>query len=684
MSLRKVSHPVVQGKWQARWALVRQSPRVIVLALLILALFVTFGKRLWYLQFAQGEYYRSLADRQRLKTVDIPTARGIIYDRNGTPLVRNIPSFKVTIIPANLPDYDVVITPSSSPGEKDAVEVTFSLEAENVLIRLAVLLDMPYTSAGVHGGGTSPEPGLREMVTQAIADGAYYSPLVVRQGVERDTALLIAQERIGLPGVSVEVDARREYPYGALVSQLVGYLLPIPQENEEAYTVLGYDPATDRIGMAGVEYTCEDVLRGQKGKRLIEEDVLGRFIRVIEEQATAVPGGNVYLTLDLDLQQAVEEALRRGMAAVNSPRGVAIVMNPQTGEILAMVSLPTYDNNWFAQGISTANWQQLTEDPHRPLLNHAIADHLQPGSTFKVVVATAALQEGVLTSRTRLNCPGTIVIPNKYYPNDPGQATPFHCWHRAGHGWLDVVGAIANSCNIFFYKTGGGYEPDHFEGLGPTRIAQYARLFGFNQPTGVELTGESAGHVPDPTWKRLTYGESWSTGDTYNFSIGEGYLEVTPLQLLNAVNVIANGGTLYRPRIVHHVTDAQGNIIRPFTPEVSATLPISPENWLLVQQGMEGAVAYGTAARARIEGIRIAGKTGTAQYCDDIARATGICRVGYAQPTHAWFVAYAPVEKPAVSVVVFLYNGGEGSIYAAPVAREILEYYFGRSQPAMP
>jgi penicillin-binding protein 2 len=677
MNQQQTPQPASQSKWQARWALVRRSPRVIVLGLLILCLFGAFSWRLWYLQFVQGEYYRAQADRQRLRVVEIPTARGIIYDRNGTPLVHNIPSFKVTIIPANLPDYDVVITRASSPGEKDTVEVTFSPEAENVLIRLAVLLDMPYTSAGVHGGGAPPEPGLREMVIQAIANGAYYSPLVVKQ-VERDTALLIAQESIGLPGVSVEVDARREYPYGALVSQWLGYMLPIPRENEEKYKALGYDPATDRVGMAGVEYTYEDVLRGQKGKRLIEEDVIGRFIRVVEEQAAAVPGGNVYLTLDLDLQQVIEEALQRGMANANSPRGVAIVMNPQTGEILAMVSLPTYDNNLFTQGISAADWQRLGEDLHRPLLNHAIADHLQPGSTFKVVVAAAALQEEVLTPRTRLNCPGTIVIPNKYYPNDPGRATPFYCWNRAGHGFLDVVGGIAHSCNIFFYKIGGGYEPDHFAGLGPGQIARYARMFGFDQPTGVELTGESGGHVPDPTWKRLTYGESWSTGDTYNLSIGEGYLEVTPLQMLNAVNVIANGGTLYRPRVVHHVTDAQGNVIRPFAPEISATLPISPENWVLIQQGMEGAVAYGTAIRAKIEGIRIAGKTGTAQYCDDIARALGICRAGYAQPTHAWFVAYAPVENPQVSVLVFLYNGGEGSTMAAPVAREILEYYFTR------
>jgi len=661
MTRHEVSQRVAQSRWQARWAAIKGAPRVVALCLLILCIFGIFSLRLWNLQFVQGEAYRVRADRQRLRPVTIPTTRGIIYDRDGTPLVRNIPSFDIAIVPAYLPD------------DED--------EAEAVLIRLAMLLDMPYTTAGTHEGGEDPPPGLREMVKEAVDSGALYRPLVVKRGVERDTALLVKQEAMVLPGVLVEVEPVRAYLYGPLVSQVLGYLLPIPEENEEEYVAQGYDPATDRIGVAGVEATYEEALRGRKGEQIVEEDVVGQVIRVVEERAAPLPGDNVYLTLDLDLQQFVEEALRRGMAQpnVNSPRGVAIVMNPQTGEILALVSLPTYDNNIFTQGPSAQDLQTLYDNPHRPLLNHAISDRLPPGSTFKIVVAAAALQEGVLTPRTRLTCPGKIVVPNKYYPNDPGQAQPFYCWNRHGHGSLDVVGGIAQSCDIFFYKVGGGFEETGFEGLGVERIAHYARLFGFGEPTGVELTAEISGTVPTATWKRLTYGESWSTGDTYNLAIGQGYLEVTPLQMLNAVNVVANGGTLYRPRIVHHVPDAQGNVVQPFEPEIIRTLPISPENWSLVQQGMEGAVAYGTAARrGQIEGLRIAGKTGTAQYCDDIALATGECGVGYAQPEHAWFAAFAPVEKPEVSVLVFLYHGGEGSVAAVPVAREILEYYFSR------
>jgi penicillin-binding protein 2 len=242
---------------------------------------------------------------------------------------------------------------------------------------------------------------------------------------------------------------------------------------------------------------------------------------------------------------------------------------------------------------------------------------------------------------------------------------------------LDVVGGIAHSCDVFFYKTGGGFEEIDFEGLGVSRIAQYARLFGFGEPTGVELPAEVDGLVPTADWKRLTYGESWSIGDTYNLSIGQGFLTVTPLQMLSAVNVVANDGALVRPRIVHHVTDAAGDVTLPFEPEIARTVPVSQEHWSLIQMGMEGAVDYGTATRTQIEGVRVFGKTGTAQFCDDIKCGTP---GEYDQPEHAWFAAYAfreEAEGPEVSVIVFLYDGGEGSVASVPVAHDILEHYFG-------
>jgi penicillin-binding protein 2 len=626
----------------------RGGLRVALLGFIIVSVFAVFTRRLWQFQFVQGQEYREEAEQQSTKLMTVPASRGIIYDRTGERLVRNVPSFYITVVPAYLPEDE--------------------RRAKEVLVRLAVVLDMPYSTA--ESGDDQTAPGVRELIEE-VPYVAPYRPIVVKRNVERNEALLVAQEASDLPGVSVEVESVRHYPYDRLLSQVLGYLLPIPQEREQEYREAGYDPATDWVGNAGIEATYEDALHGQRGQQVVETDVLGRVLRVVEQRTPPVPGNNVYLTLDLELQQAVDEALRQGLEAALSPRGAVVAMDPQTGEILAMASLPTYDDNVFVRGVSQSDWERWN-DPHRPLINHAVSDAVPPGSVFKVVMASAALQEGVLTPRTHLSCPGRIVVANRYYPNDPGQAQPFYCWNKAGHGALDVVGGIAQSCDIFFYKTGGGFERTDFGGMGVERIAEYARLFGLGEPTGVELPAESGGLVPTSDWKRHTYGESWSTGDTYNLSIGQGYLEVTPLQMLNAVNVVASNGVLLQPQIVHHVTDAEGAITKPFERDIIRTVPVSEEHLSLVRQGMEGAVTSGTARRGQIEGLSIGGKTGTAQFCDDI-----MCGVGFEQPEHAWFAAFAPIEEPEISVVVFLYNGGEGSVAAVPVARDILAHHFG-------
>ncbi len=646
---------VADGGWRARWANILAAPRVVALALAVLFTFAAFGQRLYYLQFTRGDYYRRIADEQRLDVVSIPAPRGIIYARDGTPLVRNVPSFSVTIVPAYVPEDEQ--------------------EAEAMLTRLADLLDMPYSAAD----GT----GVSEMVEAALAEGAYYRPLELKHDVGRETALIVAQERLTLPGVVVQLDSIREYLEGALVSQIVGYPLAIPEHLAQEYEAEGYNPATDPVGIAGIEATYETVLRGQKGEQVVEDDVLGRVIRVVEERAAAVPGGNVFLTIDLDLQRFAEEALRRGLERVDSPRGVVIAMDPQSGEVLALVSLPSYDNNLFSHGISTQELRELNENIHLPQVNHAIGDSLQPGSLFKVVVAAAGLEEGAIDAETEYSCPGTIVVPNKYFPNDPGQAESFYCWNLSGHGANNVVGAIAHSCNIFFYKLGGGYvgfdeDEEEIEGIGARVIAEYAQQFGLGATTGIELTGEISGTVPTPDWKRRTIGETWSTGNSYLFSIGEEYLSVTPLQMLNVFNTVANGGTLYRPTVVHHVADAGGDTVEQYEPEVIRPLGFDVETWSLIQQGMEGAVVYGTAKLTQIEGLRVAGKTGTAQYCDNIALEQGICLPGYEQPEHAWFAGFAPVGDPELSIIVFLYGGGEGSVNAVPIAHEILQYYFAR------
>jgi penicillin-binding protein 2 len=361
-------------------------------------------------------------------------------------------------------------------------------------------------------------------------------------------------------------------------------------------------------------------------------------------------------------------------------------MNPQTGEILGMVSLPSYDNNEFTGGISSKAYQALQEDPSRPLVNHAISGQFPPGSTYKIIPAAAALEEDVITSQTRYFCGGILWLPNRFYPEDPSLAQPFYCWiHHDFHGYhgsLGVVSALGQSCDIFFYQVAGGYR-DQLVGLGEEKLGYYAELFGMGSRTGIDLPGEAPGLVPTVKWKRVNYSESWVTGDTYNMAIGQGFVLATPLQVLNSAATIANGGTLYRPQIVREVMDGEGNVIRAFAPDVIRQLPISAENIDLVRQGMRSAVA-GPGATARgihVPGVAVAGKTGTAEFFVD-RNKDGIPdrdREGNL-PTHAWFTAFAPYDNPEIALVVLITGGGEGSATAVPVANEILNYYFSQVQ----
>ncbi|HSD83942.1 MAG TPA: penicillin-binding transpeptidase domain-containing protein, partial [Anaerolineae bacterium] len=357
------------------------------------------------------------------------------------------------------------------------------------------------------------------------------------------------------------------------------------------------------------------------------------------------------------------------------------------GEILSLVSLPTYDNNLFSKSvIKQEELDAISNDPYLPQLNHAFQSAFAPGSVFKIVPAAAALQEGVITPRTIIFDPGVLVLPNENFPDNPNLAQKFYGWNRLGFGDQNVIDALAHSTNVFFYKIGGGYhvegEPS-FEGLRIDRLAPYSRDFGFGQTTGIDLVSEAAGIVPDPVWKRKYYAENWTTGDTYNFSIGQGFLTATPLQVLAAYAAIANNGTLMQPHVVSQIIDANGSVVQRFTPKAVRTLPISPENLDVVRQGLDAVVnsETGTGKKALVEGVHIAGKTGTAEYCDAMSQENGDCYSGHL-PTHAWFAAYAPAEDPEIAVVVFIYNGGEGSERAAPVAQRILKYYFEqKNQP---
>ena len=640
---------------------------------IVALVFAIFLARLVYLQVVRGAYFSEKAqiNRDRLVLIDAP--RGIIYDRNGVPLVRNIPDFSVTIVPAYLPDDD--------------------LAEMEVYRKLSLLLNMPIStktaSANVAGGG---DPGIKDIVDQAENEGQYFRPILIKNDIPREMAMVISEQTMKLPGVQMQVEATRQYPSGSLLSQVLGYVGSIPEQEAQDYESKGYDRYVDHVGLTGIEWVAESYLHGTKGRKYIEEDVAGREVRIVGEPDPAVAGHNVYLSIDEGLQRVATEALQAQLDEINrvqgvekTRRGAAIAMNPQTGQILAMVSLPTYDNNLFTRGISQTEWNNLNNDAYRPLLNHAIGDQVPPGSIFKMIPASAALQEGVITPRTIIYDPGTIIIPNKYYPNDPGQGKRLTCWLKSGHGAVDLLHGLAYSCDVYFWEVGAGYDVPNqpkFDGLGIDRLVKYSQMFGLGELTGVDLVGEAKGHVPTTKWYRQTYGQTWATGDTYNFAIGQGYLLVTPLQMLNVTAAVANGGTLYKPQIIDHIADMDGTVVRAFKRQpLPKHIDIQLANLQLVQQGMEAAVMWGTATGAQVPGIRVAGKTGTAEFCDDLAIKLGFCAAGRVLPQHAWFVSFAPVDNPQIATIVYIYNGGQGSEQSVPVTKKMLDYFFGRTQP---
>ena len=660
--------------------------RLIVFRVLVALAFAFLAFQTWRLQVTKGEEFRLLADRNRFRTITLDAPRGVMYDRNDVQLVRNRSTFNVTLIPAFLPDdetsraqvvarlselLDMPITTARGPGDAKALrEARLFLQTSHN--------DAPWqrqAGDGLGGPGATAPKGIRDMV-DAVDVIAPYQPITIKKDVDSTTVALLEEESIHLPGVLVETVPAREYLTGDLTAHILGYTGPIPEALVEEFEAEGYSP-NDRVGLTGLELEYEDLLHGVKGLEVIEVDVSGRKVRILSDPLPARAGHNLKLTLDLDLQQAVNDALARGIQ--DSPRrsGVAIAMDPRNGQILAMVSLPAYDNNLFAGGISARDYIALSRDKRHPLVNHAIAGLYPPGSTYKIIPATGALQDGVVTPDTIFIDEGVLWLPNKYFPDDPELAQPFYCWFREGHGRVNFILGVAESCDVYFYQIAGGYEPTGFEGLGLERLAYYSELFGLGSPSGIDLPGESAGLVPTPKWKRLNYAETWVTGDTYNMGIGQGFVLATPLQILSATAAVANSGLLYQPYLVQEIRDANGNLVEKRQPHVLRDLldTIDPEHLAQVQLGLESVVAWGTGRDLDVPGVPVAGKTGTAEFCDSYP--TCLDRDGRVRTSHAWFTAYAPARDPEIAVVVFVYGGGEGSKVALPIAGEILRYYFG-------
>lgn len=649
--------------------------------------------RLFTLQIVSGKDYQTRAEDNRMMDISLPTERGLIYDRNGFILAQNIAS------------YNLVVTPANLPTDAGAVQEIYR--------QLSELTGMP-----VNNGKTDEETvrnftpcqtdlGIAQIVY--IGDSlAPYNAVKVKCNIDENVAKIIAEKSKDLPGVGVEIESVRDYPTGEKTATVVGFLGPIPAIEKEYWESLGFVSNRDKVGYAGVENSLNDILIGKNGNRVVEVDNAGKILRDLIPPVESVPGNSVRLTIDTRLQTAAEAALVNEMESWNLrlgqekySNGVVIAMNPKTGEILSLVSYPSYENNRMARFIPAYYYDQLQKDPHKPLFNQAISAEVPPGSVFKMPTAIGILNEGVVTPEQKINDPGVIRIEETYLANDPNpRSREYVCYiyktTGGGHGDLDFLGGVSQSCDVYFYKVGGGYKDEVPQGLGIWRIGEYARALGYGQKLGIELPGEQDGLIPDPNWKRVTVGENWSTGDTYISTIGQGYVLATPLQVLVSIATLANDGKLMRPTVVKEVLDPSGNVTQPFQPDMLWDITKDPkisifdenffdtgknktvEPWTIemAKLGMREVVTTGTAMDI-FEGdpIQSAGKTGTAEYCDDIAREKNLCVPG-SWPSHAWYVGYAPYDDPEIAVIAFVYNGDEGARLAAPVVRSVIDAYF--------
>jgi penicillin-binding protein 2 len=469
--------------------------------------------------------------------------------------------------------------------------------------------------------------------------------------ISRDMLAVVEAHLYELPGVVVSVNPIRHYIEGSRASHLIGYLSEINPSELGLDNYEGYDPG-DYIGKYGVEKTMESKLRGERGGRQVEVNVRGQVVRVLKT-VTGRAGHNVYLTVPYDLQAKAE-------ALLGNNAGAIVAMDPNNGELLALVSSPAFDPNVFVQGMSREQWQALSSNPSKPLENKVLQSEYPPASVYKIVVSLAGIEEGIITNSTSIFCPGFYQFGNRAY----------RCWRKQGHGNVGFIEALAQSCDVFYYQMG--------QQLGVDRLAWYARACGLGGLTGIEVDHESAGLIPTAEWKLRRFGEPWHRGETLSIAIGQGFNLVTPLQLAVLTAAVANGGIRYVPQMVKSIQTAEGETIYASTPKVAGRLPVSNATLAKVRDGLSAVVEgrSGTARIAHIDGLPISGKTGTAQVFSRGASATGTNKnTPKNLKDHAWFVAYAPSQAPRIAVAVIVEHGEHGSSAAAPLARELIKTY---------
>ncbi len=667
-----------------------RSPRLIGFLIVFFAVMLFYVYRLFTIQILNGDYYLDLADENRISIVQEQTKRGIIYDRNGVVLARNTGTYDITITPSDLPEDDG--------------------DTQEVYRKLSQLIDVPVNNGEINDETVRlySECGTDFGISQIVYIASSLSPYTatgIRCDVSKELAMVVQEKAAEMPGVGVRVNSIREYPTGYSTAEIVGFLGPIPEMIQDEMREKGFLIESDQYGYAGVESSLQDILSGKNGRRVVEVDVGGLQTRDLEPPKDPVPGYNIKLTIDVRLQNVMRAAMidtmdfynRVSVTGIITEDAAGIAMNPKTGEILAMVSEPSYENNRMTRYIPAYYYQQLSVDQSKPLMNHATQVAQPPGSVFKIVTGIGAMNEKVVAPDYMINDPGHIYMEQKYSPNDPGSVQEYVCHLRTGHGMVDYQHALAWSCNIYFNKVGGGYGTEVPEGLGIDRLGQYARALGYDQYSGVELDGEEDGLIPTTTWKRVNQGEAWATGDTYLASMGQGYITATPIQVLGSFVTVANSGIHMKPTLIEEILDERGNVVLPFTPQMYWDITKDPrimiydengaeteeyktvEPWVIeeTRKGLRRVPQPGGTAAEAFEGDthESSAKTGTAEYCDDIANAKGMCQFG-SWPAHAWTVAYAPYNDPEIAVVVFVYNGKEGAYLAAYPVRRVIDNYF--------
>jgi len=586
------------------WALKRRP--VWYFFLVIVLVIAVLGGRLVYLNIWQGGYYAEIAKNNSLRSILLAAPRGIIRDRSGQPLVKNTPTLDGLIIPAGLPED--------------------SSERQRVL-DTAEALFQPETS-----------------LWREIAEERTFRPgeaFIMREAISQEQAIIYYSQANTLPGIGIQKSAQREYINGPVFAPVLGYEGKIRKEELAEYPEYLF---TDSIGKQGVEKTYEALLRGVHGREIVEVDSLGR----VRQELGAVPprpGQDITLAIDKDLSEKLYVTMADWFANNDLKVGAAIALDPRSGEVRALVSYPSYDNNLFSGGIGSSEYAALINDEKKPLFNRAIAGEYPPASTLKPVVAAAALAERIITPETTIESRGGISV-GKFFFGD---------WKA--HGFTDLRRAIAVSSDVYFYTLGGGY--GGIGGLGMDRMKRYEQAFGYGAKTGIDLPGEADGFLPDSDWKERKIGERWYIGDDYNSSIGQGYITATPLQILNSVAAIANGGTLYTPHVL-------SDTLVPPRGLPSRSVQVAPDILRVIREGMRETVTEGTAQSLQSLPVAVAGKTGTAQY-------------GSQDKTHGWFVSFAPYENPELALIVLVEGQSKESTYhAVPITNAVYQWYFSR------